>query len=162
MIKKLLCIAAMLSLLGTIGCSSLSKTETTTAPSSVRLIRETQIASQWTMKQLEINLETEIPIMLTLNSGDKAEGYYYVVKGNSVNFKVSGSSLIYESKPATAKDKEITSDKFSFTASQSQGSGYTLLLSSDNTTEKQKTDTIVFIELVYPKGGSIFVPFGTK
>jgi hypothetical protein len=163
MIKKLLCIGIILSLIGAAGCSALSKTETTTTqPSSVRLVREAEIASQWTMKQLEINLETEIPILLTLNSGDKAEGYFYVVKGNGVKFKISGNSLIYESKPATAKVKEITSDKFSFTAGQAQGSGYTLLLSSDNETEKQKADTVVFLELLYPKGGSIFVPFGTK
>lgn len=162
MIKKLLCIVVMLSLIGAVGCSSLSKTETTTQPSSVRLVREAEIASQWTMKQLEINLETEIPILLTLDTGDKAEGYFYVVKGNGVKFKISGTSLIYESKPLTAKVKEITSDKFSFTASQAQGSGYTLLLSSDNETEKQKTDTIVFLELLYPEGGSVFVPFGTK
>ena len=126
MIKKVFCIAVILSLLGVAGCSALSKTETTTQPSSVRLVRETQIAGQWTMKQLEINLETEIPIMLTLNSGHKAEGYFYVIKGNSVKFKITGNSLIYESKPQTAKDTEITSDRFSFTASQSQGSGYTL------------------------------------
>jgi acid phosphatase class B len=162
MIKKVLCAVMMLSLIGTIGCSALSKTETTTTttPSSVRLVREAQIASQWTVKQLEINLETEIPIMLTLNNGDKAEGYFYVSKGNGVKFKISGSSQIYESKPETGK--EVTSDKFSFTASQSQGSGYTLLLSTIDETDKQKTDTVVFLELIYPAEGSLFVPFGTK
>lgn len=162
MIKKLFFIVVMISLIGTAGCSVLSKKETTTPPASVRPVRESQIASQWMMKQLEVNLETEIPIMLTLKNGDKAEGYFYVVKGSGIKFKISGNSLIYESKPQTDKDKEITSDRFSFTASQSQGSGYTLLLSTNNQTGKQKTESTVFLELIYPIDGSIFVPFGTK
>jgi hypothetical protein len=162
MFKKLICVIAMISLIGTAGCSILSKTETTTAPSSVRLIREAQIASQWMMKQLEIDMESETPIMLTLKGGDKVEGYFYVTKGGGVKFKISGNSVIYESRLQTVKDKEITSDRFSFTASQSQGSGYTLLISTDNQTGKPKTDTTVFLELIYPVDSIIFVPIGTK
>jgi type IV pilus biogenesis protein CpaD/CtpE len=161
MLKKAIGILVILSLIGIVGCSSVPKSTTTTQPATVRTIREAEIASAWTMKQLEVNSAAEITLVLTLASGDKVDGFYYLEKGTDTAFKISGSSLIYESQPASVKES-ITSDRFSFTASQAQGIAYTLTLNAGVAADKAKTGTTIFLEIIYPSTGSLYVPIGTK
>jgi len=162
MIKKVIFILVVLSLVGVLGCSLTSRTTSPSTPASVKTIREAGIGSEWAMKQLEINLESELSIVLKLAEGDKVDGYYYLEKGNNIDFKITGNSLVYESKTQGAKAQSITSDRFSFAASKEQGIAYTLTLSASNDTGKEKTGMTVFLEIIYPASASVFVPIGTK
>jgi hypothetical protein len=164
MSKKIFCIIVVLSLLGASGCELASKaTESvTTAPASVRIVREAEIAKVWKVRQMEIDLETDVPIVLTLNDGETVEGYYYIVKGDNVGFRIAGVSSIYISQPPDAETKNITSDRFSFTASQGQGLAYTMTFSPGTDSKGNPQPTTVFLEIIYPVEASLFVPIGTK
>jgi hypothetical protein len=111
------------------------------------------------MKQLEINLNAEVPIVLKLKDGDKVDGYFYLESGDTVGFNISGNSIFYTSKP-DAETTRIASDRFSFTAAQEQGIAYSLTLSANPAA--RSGDTIVFLEIIYPVTGTLFVPIGTK
>lgn len=161
MLKKIIGILVVLSLIGIAGCSSGSKSSTAAQPATVKIVREAEIASNWTLKQMEINSAAEITLVLTLANGDKVDGFYYLEKGTDTAFKVSGNSLIYESKSTDIK-AGITSDRFSFTASQAQGIAYTLTLNAGADTSKEKNSTTIFLEIIYPSTGSLYVPIGTK
>jgi len=161
MFKKAIATLIVLPLVIIAGCSSGTKsTASTTPPAGIKSVREAEIASTWSMKQVEINLQTETHIVLKLASGDKVDGYYYVEKGDSVGFVISGNSKIYES-AADAKSPGTASDRFSFTASTDQGIAYTLALTPTGS-GKNGTGATVFLEIIYPATGEILVPFGTK
>jgi hypothetical protein len=157
MLKKILAVLALSVLIVLGGCSSSPGTTSTTPPAGVKTIRETTISGGWIMKQLEVNLGSDIALVLKLAEGDKVDGFFYLEKGTDVGFQISGTSSIFESQPA-AKSAAVTSDRFSFVATQAQGLAYTLTLSRS---EKTVTTT-VFLELIYPSDGSLFVPIGTK
>src|SRR3990172_11783018 len=91
------------------------------SPALVKTLREAKIHDEWEVKQLSIDLDMDLTLALQLKNGDKVEGYYYLENGDSIGFKVSGNSLVYQSQPAGPDDLKITSDKFTFTASQAQG-----------------------------------------
>ena len=162
MVKKLIGILSILSLLAVLGCSTVPKTIAPAAAASVKSIREAEITSKWTVKQLQIDLNSEISIMLKLAVGDKVEGYYYLEEGSNLSFQISGTSLIYESVPADGKSETITSDRFSFTASQAQGIAYTLTFTPVENPDEEHIDTTVFLEIIYPASGSLYIPIGTK
>ena len=156
MLKKVIFGALLIILsVGALGCPAAS----TSLSANVKTVREAEIAPDWAMKQMEITLEAETKIVLTLAYGDKVDGYFYLVSGENISFSISGTSLIYESKASGTAEKNVSSDRFSFTASQAQGIAYTLKLKpgSDET-----TGAIVLIELIYPATGEIFIPIGTK
>ena len=162
MLKKILCLILALSLIGITGCSLVSKTQSTntTTPASVRLIREAKISKIWMMKQLEVDLAGEFSMVLTLKDGDKVEGYFYLVKGDNVAFNISGVSPIYTSKSTDTETLRITSDRFSITASQAQANHYTLIFNAAAGTNG-KSNTTVFLEIIYPVTGTLLVPLGT-
>jgi hypothetical protein len=162
MLKKVLIIAVLLSLVGILGCSTTSGTGTTALPASVTTVREAKIASVWSMKQMEINLESETEIDIKLAAGDKVDGYFYIVNGDNITFSISGNSLIYESKAPGASGKSVASDRFSFTASQAQGIAYTLKFNVIEGSSKDKNSATVFLEFIYPATGTVLVPIGTK
>jgi len=164
MFRKILCLILAISLIGVTGCSLVSKaTQTTTAaPASVRAVREAVISKVWKMKQMEIDLQKEVSIMLELKDGDKVEGYFYLLKGDNMNFSIAGISPMYASKPPDATTTRVTSDRFSFTASQAQGVTYKLTLNAGTGTDGKSSETTVFLELIYPVTGSLYVPIGTK
>jgi hypothetical protein len=162
MVKRVLSVIMVLSLVGILGCSLTSNTTSTPPPSSVKTIREAKIGSAWEMKQLEITLGTEYSILLTLADGDKADGYFYLEKGDSINFRITGNSLIYESKAKDAKTQGVTSDRFSFVASKAQGIAYTLTLSNAAGSSDQQSKATIFLEIIYPATGSVFIPIKTN
>jgi hypothetical protein len=161
MLRKILCLILAISLISVTGCSLVSKAQdtSTTTPASVSAVREAKIGKTWLMKQMEIDLDNEASIQLTLKDGDSVEGYFYLEKGDNVGFNISGSSPIYTSKSTDTETLRITSDRFSFTASQAQGIAYTLTFNGGSNV---KTGTTVFIEIIYPVTGLLYVPFGTK
>jgi hypothetical protein len=160
MVKKILVVIILLSLVGAMGCSITSKKTDTSSPASVRTVREAKIGSDWAVKQLQVDLPSEFSIVLKLASGDKVDGYFYLEKGNNVGFTITGKSSIYESKSTDGGNKNVSSDRFSFTASQDQGVAYTLTL--NNSVNGESAGTTVFLEVIYPAAGSVFVPIGTK
>lgn len=126
-------------------------------------VRGAELAGEWRMDQLLVSLEAgdESLVLLRLNYGDKVDGYFFIEKGSAINFQIAGNSLIYES---SAKDEEapskVTSDRFSFVASQGQGNTYTLTLR--NPAEDEQTKAIVFLEVIYPIGGTLFLAIERK
>jgi hypothetical protein len=162
MLKKIACLVLALALIAVGGCSlgaKSSTTTTTTAPAAVTSVREATIAKVWTMKQLQIDLTKSLGIILTLKDGDTVEGYFYTLKGDLASFNVSGNSQIYASKSTNSETSLVNSDRFSFTASASQGIAYTLNVTAPSSAGGKTT---IFIELIYPSSGSLYVPFGTK
>ncbi len=162
MIKKVICILVILSLIGVLGCSLTSRTTSPSAPASVKPLREAEIGKVWTMRQMEIAVENEIPLTLILKEGDRVDGYFYLEKGDNIGFSISGNSLIYTSKPPDTETTRVTSDRFSFTASHSQGIAYILTLNASANVSGKKGGTTVFMEIIYPSTGSLSIPIGTK
>jgi hypothetical protein len=166
MLKKLACIILALTLLGISGCSLAEKANSTSAsattPASVRTVKEFTINKVWAVKQLEIDLVKEIAIELKLKDGDKVDGYFSVVKGSITGFNISGVSSIYASKSTDTETLRINSDRFSITASQGQGGSYTLTFNAATSADGKSNETTVYLELIYPATGSLYVPYGTK
>lgn len=152
MFKKVLIVALLLCIVGVIGCTS-AATTTTKAPASVKSIREAKVGTQWQMKQVEINFNTDTFITLELAPGDKVDGYFYTMSGTGIGFTVSGISQIY------ASPTSLLSDRFSFTANQEQGIDYKLKFTIAG---GGNNEAIVFLEIIYPVTGEVLVPFGTK
>ncbi len=161
MLKKLIGILLIVSLIGIIGCSSVPKSITPTSAASVKTIRESEISSKWTVKQLEVNLESSLTMWLILAEGDKVDGYYYLENGDSISFNITGKSLVYESPQPVEKSATLTSDRFSFTAGNSQGIAYGLTFSVEDVARQPK-GTKIFMELIYPVTGTLNFPDGTK
>ncbi|OGO32235.1 MAG: hypothetical protein A2Z29_00400 [Chloroflexi bacterium RBG_16_56_11] len=161
MFKKLLIVIAVIVLAGTWGCSSKSTTDKTT-PATVKIVREARVGSLWEMKQVEISLEREFTLDIKLADGGKLDGYFYVEKGTDVDFQISGNSVIYQSAPPDEKTDTITSDRFSFTANQAQGLAYYLTFKAAPVPGGEETRQTIFMEIIYPVAGSVFVPIGTK
>jgi hypothetical protein len=164
MVKKILCMLIALSLLGITGCDLVSKAQSTvtTVPASVKAVREAKIGQTLIMKQMEIDLASEVSIVVTLSEGNAVEGYFYLTKGNNISFSITGNSLVYASQPTDSATGVVTSDKFSFVATQAQGAYYTLALKPAKDASGKSSATTVFLEIIYPATGSLFVPLGTK
>lgn len=164
MTKKILCIIAVIAILGISGCDLYSKaTETTTTtPATVEIIREAKIGQSWIMKQMEIDLETAVPIVLTLQDGDNVQGYFYTLKGDGIDFSIAGTSPIYTSPATDTKTGLTTSDRFSFVADQGEGVAYKLTLDAGTDADENSNKAKVFLEIIYPATGSLLVPIGTK
>ena len=162
MIKKVIFILVVLSLVGVLGCSITSRTTSPPATANVKPVREANIGKLWMMRQMEITVEDEIPLTLILKEGDRVDGYFYLEKGDNIGFSISGNSLIYTSKPPDTETTHVTSDRFSFTASQSQGIAYILTLNASANVSGKKGGATVFMEIIYPSTGSLSIPIGTK
>jgi hypothetical protein len=157
MFKKVgIVIAVLLSLVGLFGCTSSSTTGP--KPAQVNIIREAQISPVWAVKQMEISMEKQIPIVLTLAPGDQVEGYFYCIFGDNVSFNISGNSPIY----TTAAGQSMGSERFSFTASQAQGIAYILDFSPVKRSGEDKASATIFLEIQYPVSGTISMPIETK
>jgi hypothetical protein len=152
----------LLLLVGTLGCSLTSGATSSSSGASIKTIRKTQIGTEWAVKQMEITLGKELPIVLTLSTGDDVDGYFYLEKGSNVDFSISGKSLIYESEPEDTKNPRITSDRFSFSATSSQGVAYTLTFSNPTADDDKPEKLTVFVEIVYPATGSVYFPSETE
>jgi hypothetical protein len=56
----------------------------------------------------------------------------------------------------------VASDRFSFVADRAEGTTYTLTFDNKNGSAANTAKATVFLEVIYPVTGSIFVPVGTK
>ncbi len=143
-----------------LGCSTISNVGSSSS-TSAKILRKAELASKWELMQmsLELGAGDQLPILLKLADGDKVDGYFYLEKGNNVDFQIMANSLVY--KPAQDASKGITSDRFAFTASTAQGGSYTLTFSNTASGSEKQTVTI-FMEVVYPATGSIFTLLENK
>jgi hypothetical protein len=163
MFKRFSVVFLALILVVLAGCSSGGgNTTTVAAPVNLDIIQQAQIANQWTAMQVRINLDSEFPVLLKLTPGDTVDGYFFLEKGTDIDFAITGESLMYQETSPTGASGNITSGRFSFTASQEQGIAYTLTFSPVVKAEGKKVTPVIFLELIYPKTGELFNPMGTK
>ncbi len=155
--RKLIISIALITMLALTGCSVLSGGSAQPAP---EIVRQTSLAGKYRMYQIEVTLKSgaELPIIIQLQNGDKADGYFYVEKGaNTIAFEVSGTSQVYASDMKALPNGEVASDRFSFTASQAQGLFYEMTLRNTASAD-QKTSATVFLEIIYPGDAPISTP----
>jgi hypothetical protein len=152
--KVLIAIILLTLLLPLTGCEEISGlTQGATKSSSqanLEIEKSVELGETWQMKQLsfKVNAGQEVAILLKLSDGDKADGFFYLEKGDTVDFRITGKTQLYRSDAA---------NRFSFTASQAQGDTYSLLFRNTAEEESQKSIT-VSLEVIYPLKGEIYVP----
>ena len=153
--KVIIAIILLTFLFPLLGCEEISDltkgASTSTSQSNLKIEKSVELGSTWQMKQIDFKVEAgqEVAILLKLADDDKVDGFFYLEKGDTVDFRITGKTQIFRSSEA---------DRFSFTASQSQGDTYNLLFrNTADEDETQKTIT-VFLEVIYPLKGEIYVP----
>ncbi|UCG10274.1 MAG: hypothetical protein JSW30_06100, partial [Dehalococcoidia bacterium] len=127
-----------------------------------KIARSATLEAKWAVNQIELQVaaDQEIEILLRLSEQDKVDGYFYIEDGGITDFEISGNSPIYSAREQGALTPEgINSARFSFVATQSQGNTYTLTFSNSGENRKKQT---VFLELIYPLDGSLFLPVAAE
>lgn len=160
--RIIISIVVALALLFTVGCDRLSGgSETPSTPASLEIVRQAEVDPQWLMTQMKIQIEAgrEVSLVIKLSTGEKVDGYFYLEDGSDIGFDISGNTPIYQSKGAE-NSRTVNSDRFSFVASQEQGNTYALTF--HNTATGKQNKVTVFLEVIYPVTGSVFVPIDIK
>lgn len=167
MIKRYLSLIIVLSLIFIVGCAELTEITkglgNASSEKSLEIIRDAELGTDWQMNQMKVKLgaDDEVSVVLKLANGDKVDGYFYLEKGRHVDFQIIGNALIYEPKARNIDDSAgITSDRFSFIAEQTQGNTY--MLTFRNAADDEQTKVTVFLEVIYPVNGSLFVPIANN
>lgn len=140
------------------GCSQLPSLGESSSMIEPKIVRQAELSEDWSMQQMQLVIEPaeDIQLLLKLANGDKVDGYFYMEKGEGVEFEVMAESPVYRSQGDDPKNPAtVPSDRFSFTASQAQGTTYTLLFRNPEDETKGSRIT-VFTEILYPSTGSIF------
>ena len=155
MIKRIIIAIMILSLVSILGCEEISRlTQEQTQKSSstnLKILKAVELGSEWEMKQMrfDVGAGDEVAILLKLSDGDKVDGYFYLEKGDSLDFRITGKTLI---------DKSEVQDRFSFVANQDQGDTYTLTFHNTADDDDQQATVTVFLEVIYPITGSVYIP----
>ena len=164
-------VVMVLAMLLIVGCSGGSETAATPAR-TYEIVKMTKVNSQnteWQVCQLRLEIEGGgiFTIDLNLADGDKVDCWYKTEKpttGGSVGFQVKAGVAVIYNTVATSATAGITSDRLSFTASQSTGTSYRLIF-ENKLADKNSKETI-FAEIIYPVKDSsadvIFIPLETK
>ncbi len=155
MLKKVIIAVILLTLLISFsGCEEISDltqgVSTSTSQANLKIVKSVELGSAWQMKQISFRVGAgqKVEILLKLADGDKADGFFYLERGDTVDFRITGKSQLYRS---------TEGDRFSFSASQAQGDTYTLLFR--NTADEDEGQSItVLLEVIYPLRGEIYVP----
>lgn len=155
MFKRIFTIFTVVLLVFLLGCSSLPQTSSSIGHS---IVRKAKISDKWEMYQINVGIPagSEFPVLLKLADGNTVDGYFYLEKGSNIDFHITANSVVYSSQVTSGK---LSSDRFSFKAIQTQGNSYTLYFRNDVTNKEAVT---VFFEVIYPVGGSMFLPVEIK
>jgi hypothetical protein len=155
MMKAIISAVMILSLMSTaLGCEEMSRLTQETSQKSaaigIQIVRAVELGSKWEMKQMRFDVDAgrEVAILLKLSNNDKVDGYFYLEKGDTIDFRVTGKTLLFESE---------AQDRFSFVASEAEGDTYTLAFRNAAEGDRLARVTI-FMEVIYPIGGSLYVP----
>jgi len=156
MLKKVI-IAIILSmlLLPLLGCEEISEltqdATTSSSQANLKIEKSVELGDTWQMKQLSfrVNAGQEVAILLKLSDGDKVDGFFYLEKGDTVDFRITAKTQLYRSDAA---------NRFSFTASQARGDTYTLLFRNTAEEDEGQKSITIFLEVIYPLKGEIYVP----
>jgi hypothetical protein len=159
MMKKIMIAIMILSLLSILGCEEITRlTQEPTSTSSstnLKILKSVELGSDWEMKQMrfEIGAEDEVAILLKLSDGDKVDGFFYLEKGDTIDFRITGKTLLYQSE---------VQDRFSFVANQAQGDTYNLTFHNTDDDDDQPAKVTIFLEVIYPVDGSIYIPVDSE
>ncbi|MFC1916465.1 hypothetical protein ACFLW4_07280 [Chloroflexota bacterium] len=159
MIKRIIIAIMLLPLVSILGCEEITRLTQEpiqmSTPPKLKILKSVELGSEWEMKQISfgIGADDEVAILLKLSEGDKVDGYFYLEKGDSIEFSITGKTLV---------DKSEVQDRFSFVASQAQGDTYTLTFHNPADDDDQPAMVAVFLEVIYPVDGSIYVPVEGK
>jgi len=151
-------ISVMLLLTLVTGCSSLPGSA---AKTKHEILRKSILGNEWQMYQIRLTLPSgaEYPVLLKLAEGDKADGYFYLEKGTNVDFTIDADSQVYKSANLSSGSTQgVSSDRFSFVASKSQGSTYSLQFSNP---ANLKAPVVIFLNVIYSVNGELYVPLET-
>jgi hypothetical protein len=155
MMKKIIIAILILSLVAIPGCEEISRltqeATPTSSPTNLKILKSEELGSEWEMKQMrfDVDAEDEVAILLKLSNGDKVDGFFYLEKGEDIDFRITGKGLLYQS---------AVQDRFSFAANQTQGDTYTLTFHNPADDDDQPAKVTVFLEVIYPVDGSIYIP----
>lgn len=124
---------------------------TSSSQSDLKIVRSVALGADWQMKQISFKVAAgqEVAILLKLFDGDEADGFFYLEKGETVDFRITGKTQLYRSDEG---------DRFSFNASQEQGDTYTLLFRNTTDEDESQKSITVFLEVIYPIKGELYVP----
>lgn len=155
MIKRIIIATIMIfALVSVLGCEEISRltqepTQEST-PLNLKILKAVELGSDWEMKQIlfDVGADGEVAILLKLSDGYEVDGYFYLEKGEAIDFRITGKTLLFKSE---------VQDRFSFIANQDQGDTYTLAF-RNTADDDQKEKITVFLEVIYPVGGSVYVP----
>lgn len=137
------------------GCSSLTGSA---AKPKQEILRKSVLGNDWQMYQIRLTLPpgSNYPVLLKLADGDKADGYFYLEKGTNVDFTINADSQVYKSANLSSGSNEgVSSDRFSFTASKTQGSTYSLQFGNP---ANLNAPVIIFLNVIYPVKGALYIP----
>lgn len=154
--KKVIVAIFLLSLLIPFsGCEEISEltqgVSTSTSQANLKIEKSVELGSAWQMKQISFRVGAgeEVAILLKLSDGDKVDGFFYLERGDTCDFRITGKTQLYRSDSAT---------RFSFTAGQAQSDTYNLLFRNTAEEDESQKSITVFLEVIYPLSGEIYVP----
>jgi len=147
------------------GCSELPDLSQTVkelqSEPSFEIIKDIELEEKWKVSQMRMVMGAgdEFSILLKLADDDRVDGFFYLEKGDDVDFRIEGSSLIYQSEVEDDEVKVVvSSDRFSFKAEQIQGTDYTLTFRNPANISEGQSNIVLYVEIIYPTTGYIFLP----
>lgn len=153
--KVVIAVILLTLLLSFSGCEEISEltqeVSTSSSQANLDIVKSVELDSSWHLKHIsfKVGAGQDMAILLKLSDGDKVDGFFHLEKGDTVDFRITGKSQLFRANEA---------NRFSFTASQTQGDTYTLLFRNTAEEDESKKSITVFLEVIYPLKGEIYVP----
>ena len=153
--KIIIAVILLIFVFPLLGCEEISDltqgASTSISQSDLKIERSVELGSSWQMKQIDFKVESgqEVAILLKLAEGGEVDGFFYLKRGETVDFRITGKTQIFRTN---------TADRFSFAANQNQGDTYNLLFRNTADEDETNKSITVSLEVIYPLKGEIYVP----